>query len=78
MLEDKAPNHAMFRTISLSTVVPHHWRFDVSKANEEKKGLTGKDKSQGDLVNGGPTETPEGLKRERKGPLDKNEGRNDK
>jgi len=43
---------------------------------EENKGLTGQDKSQGDL-RGGERELPEGLKRERKGPIDKDEGRND-
>jgi hypothetical protein len=47
------------------------------KAHEEKKDLTGKDKSQGDLVDGGAQETPEGLKRDRKGPLDKDVGRKD-
>lgn len=47
------------------------------KANEEKTGLKGHDKQHGDLVNGGPQEIPEGLKRERKGPMDKNEGRQD-
>ena len=46
----------------------------MTKANEEKTGFTGQDKSQGNL-RGGPTETPEGLKRERKGPLDRKEGR---
>ena len=46
----------------------------MTKANEEKTGFTGRDKSQGNL-RGGPTATPEGLKRERKGPLDKKEGR---
>lgn len=46
------------------------------KAHQEKTGLTGQDKSQGDLRDGGdPLEMPEGLKRERKAPLDKNEGR---
>ena len=50
----------------------------MTKASEEKKDLTGKDKSQGDLVDGGAQETPEGLKRERKSPLDKNVGRNDR
>jgi hypothetical protein len=44
-------------------------------AHEEKADLTGKDKSQDDLVDGGAQETPEGLKREGKGPLDKNVGR---
>jgi hypothetical protein len=40
-------------------------------------GLRGIDKQQGDLQNPGdePLETPEGLKRERRGPLDKNLGR---
>ena len=46
----------------------------MTKANQEPTGLTGKDKSQGDLQ-GGEKELPEGLKRERKGPLDKNVGR---
>ena len=45
------------------------------QAHEEKKELTGKDKSQDDLVDGGLQETPEGLKRERKGPVDKEVGR---
>jgi len=49
----------------------------MTKANQEKTGLTGQDKSQGDLVDGGPQETPEGLKRERKGPLSKTNGRKD-
>jgi hypothetical protein len=43
----------------------------MTKAHEEKKDLDGKDKSQGDLVDGGELKTPEGLKRERKGPVDK-------
>ena len=40
-------------------------------------GLRGTDKQQGDLRNPGaePLETPEGLERERRGPLDKNLGR---
>jgi hypothetical protein len=40
-------------------------------------GLRGTDKQHGDLRNPGaePLETPEGLKRERLGPLDKNLGR---
>ena len=46
----------------------------MTKANEEKTGFTGKDKSQGNL-RGEPNGTPEGLKRERKGPLDRKEGR---
>jgi hypothetical protein len=37
--------------------------------------LDGKDKSQDDLVDGGELKTPEGLKRERKGPVDKDAGR---
>jgi hypothetical protein len=36
----------------------------MTKVHEEKKNLDGKDKSQGDLVDGGALETPEGLKRE--------------
>jgi len=55
--------------------------FVMTKAHQEKTGLTGQDKSQGNLRQGDlrdadePRELPEGLKRERKGPLDKNEGR---
>jgi hypothetical protein len=45
-----------------------------SQAHQEKEGLTGQDKSQGDLRDGGEQKTPEGLKRERKGPLDKSVG----
>ena len=50
------------------------------KASQEKKnltdqGLTGKDKSQDDLVDAGNQKTPEGLKRDRTPPLDKNVGR---
>jgi hypothetical protein len=48
----------------------------MTKANEEKTGLKGQDKQQGDLREE-QRDTPEGLKRERKGPLDKNEGRKD-
>jgi hypothetical protein len=50
-------------------------RSTMTKAHEEKKDLDGKDKSQGDLVDGGELRTPEGLKRERKGPVDKDVGR---
>ena len=45
------------------------------KAEQEKKNLTGKDKSQGDLVDAGHQQTPDGLQRDRKPPLDKNVGR---
>jgi hypothetical protein len=50
------------------------------KAEQEKTGLKGGDKQQGDLRNPAhqPIDTPEGLERERKGPLDKNVGRNEK
>ena len=48
----------------------------MTKAEQEKTGLKGQDKSQGDLQ-GGEKELPEGLKRERKGPYDKNKGRED-
>ena len=41
----------------------------------EKPGLAGDDKSQGNLTDGGPQQTPEGLKRQSKGPLDKDTGR---
>jgi hypothetical protein len=42
--------------------------------------LKGGDKQQADLRNPAhqPIDTPEGLERERKGPLDKNVGRNEK
>jgi hypothetical protein len=45
------------------------------KANQEKKHLTRQDKSQDDLVDSGNQQTPEGLKRDRTPPLDKNVGR---
>ena len=47
---------------------------DMTKAEQEKTGLKGGDKSQGDLQNSasGPADLPEGLQRERRGPLDKN------
>jgi len=48
----------------------------MTKAEQEKTGLTGRDKSQGDL-RGGEKELPEGLKRERTRPLDKDLGRVD-
>ena len=48
----------------------------MTKAEQDKTGLTGRDKSQGDL-RGGNIELPEGLKRERKGPYDKDKGRED-
>ena len=47
----------------------------MTKAQQEKTDLDGKDKSQGDLVDGGDLKIPEGLKRERKGPVDKDVGR---
>ena len=47
----------------------------MTQAHDEKKDLDGKDKSQGDLVDGGLQKTPEGLKRERKGPIDNEVGR---
>jgi hypothetical protein len=53
-------------------------RGSMTKAHEEKKDLDGKDKSQGDLVDCGEQQTPEGLKRERKGPVDKDIGRQKK
>jgi hypothetical protein len=49
-----------------------------AKAHEEKQGLQGHDKVQGDLTDVGDQDIPEGLKRERKGPLDKNTGRGKK
>ena len=48
----------------------------MTKAEQDKTGLTGRDKSQGDL-RGGEKELPQGLKRERKGPYDKDKGRDD-
>jgi hypothetical protein len=50
-------------------------RCEMMKANQEKKNLTGQDKSQDDLVDAGHQQTPEGLQRDRKPPLDKNVGR---
>jgi hypothetical protein len=47
------------------------------KAQQEKTGLKGGDKRQGDLQNAADSELPEGLKRDRKGPYDKNVGRNE-
>ena len=51
----------------------------MTKAEQEKTGLQGGDKRQGDLQNPSQPsiETPEGLARERKGPLDKSAGRNE-
>jgi hypothetical protein len=46
----------------------------MTKAEQEKTGLKGEDKSQGDL-RGGEKELPEGLKRERKGSYDNDKGR---
>lgn len=50
------------------------------KAEHEKTGLSGGDKQQDDLRDAAqPSHAmPEGLERERKGPLDKNKGRNEK
>ena len=52
----------------------------MTKAEREKIGLQGGDKQQGDLQNPAhhSIETPEGLQRERKGPLDKNVGPDEK
>jgi hypothetical protein len=49
----------------------------MTKAEQEKTGLKGGDKQQGDLQNAPDNELPEGLQRERKGPYDKNVGRNE-
>jgi len=46
----------------------------MNKAEQEKTGLTGRDKSQADL-RGVEPEIPEGLTRPRKGPVDKKTGR---
>ena len=51
----------------------------MTKAEQEKTRLKGGDKTQGNLQDApGDDHTPEGLERERKGPLDKNVGRNEK
>jgi hypothetical protein len=50
----------------------------MTKAEQEKTGLKGDDKSQSNLQNAPDTELPEGLQRERKGPLDENLGRGEK
>jgi hypothetical protein len=51
----------------------------MTKAEQEKTGLEGADKQQGALRDApGDDHLPEGLKRERKGPYDKNVGRNEK
>ena len=47
----------------------------IPKAHQEKTGLKGHDKSQGDLQDVGGISTPEGPKHEPKRPLDKNHGR---
>ena len=48
----------------------------MTKAEQEKTGLKGGDKSQGDLQDApGDDHIPEGLLRPRKGPYDKNVGR---
>jgi hypothetical protein len=49
----------------------------MKKAKWEKIGLAGDDKQQDDLENGTHNELPEGLQRERKGPYDKNTGRDE-
>src|SRR4051812_4194609 len=48
----------------------------MTKAEQEKPGLQGRDKRQGDLQNApGDDDIPEGLLRPRKGPYDKTVGR---
>ena len=47
----------------------------MTKAEQEKTGLKGNDKRQGNLQNTPDNELAEGLQRERKGPYDKNVGR---
>ena len=49
----------------------------MTKAEQEKTGLKGGDKQQGDLRNVPDSELPEGLQRDRKGPYDQNVGRNE-
>jgi hypothetical protein len=46
------------------------------QGEQEKTGLKGRDKTQADL-RGGEKELPDGLLRERKGPLDKDKGRDE-
>jgi len=65
----------LFRTLQQIIRWSDGGDFIMTKANEEKTGF-GQDKSQGNL-RGEPASTPEGLKRERKGPIDKKEGRRD-
>jgi hypothetical protein len=52
----------------------------MTKAEQQKTGLQGGDKRQGDLQNPAhpSIDLPEGLTRERKGPLDKSVGRDEK
>jgi hypothetical protein len=52
----------------------------MTRTEQEKTGLTGGDKQQDDLRDSpsNPVEMPEGLERERKGPLDKDQGRNER
>jgi hypothetical protein len=49
----------------------------MTKAEQEKTGMKGGDKRQGDLQNAPDNELPEGLQRERKGPYDRQVGRNE-
>jgi hypothetical protein len=49
----------------------------MTKAEQEKTGMKGGDKRQGDLQNAPGNELPEGLQRERKGPYDRQVGRNE-
>ncbi len=52
---------------------------DERSSIANQRGLGGHDKQQADLKNPAaePLETPEGLLRPRRGPLDKNQGRGD-
>jgi hypothetical protein len=49
----------------------------MTKAEQEKTGLKGRDKQQGGLQNAPDNELPEGLQRQRKGPYEKHVGRNE-
>ena len=53
---------------------------DERSSIENQRGLSGQDKQQGDLRDPQtqPFATPEGLKRDRRGPLDKDLGRGER
>jgi hypothetical protein len=70
MMEAKSHRHSRS-----GTPAPGMRCIPMTKAHEEKTDLAGRDKSQGDLVDGGKQRTPEGLQRKPTGPLDKDVGR---